>query len=230
ARGARHSGGAAAEVLAASSKRTGQVAAALGVRGDEFRGRAGRDPTRWERAALCREAAADTRAHKTGHGGIDLRTRWQTEADTIGWDRRPGTPQIATAGPPPRCDGPRVTIDQVLDELSTRGSTWTRADVMRVVCDLSPTVSPMSGQRWTTALDGAVDRVIGYCTDLDPTDARVVRRASDGRSVWLEPTAARYTSEAILTQEERIGTSALDAQTTQPILSSAIRRSGLARL
>jgi len=47
------------------SKRTGQVEAALDEKLVEFRGRHGRDPTRWERAALTREAAVDTRSHKT---------------------------------------------------------------------------------------------------------------------------------------------------------------------
>ena len=51
---------------------------------DEFYAREGRDPTRFERAALEREAAADTRAHKTGNGVPDLRTRWLTEAADLG--------------------------------------------------------------------------------------------------------------------------------------------------
>ena len=50
----------------------------------EFYAREGRDPTRWERAALTREAAADTRAHKTGNGVPDLKTRWLAEAANVG--------------------------------------------------------------------------------------------------------------------------------------------------
>jgi conjugative relaxase-like TrwC/TraI family protein len=69
-----------ADLLEVFSKRAGQVEAALAVKVDEFRHRQGRDPSRWERAALCREASADTRVHKTGNRVSDLATRWQGEA------------------------------------------------------------------------------------------------------------------------------------------------------
>ena len=56
---------------------TSSVAARVGTR------------RRWERAALCREASADTRAHKTGNGVADLRTRWAAEAAELGWTAEP---------------------------------------------------------------------------------------------------------------------------------------------
>jgi conjugative relaxase-like TrwC/TraI family protein len=68
--------GAPAELVEVFSKRTVQVDAALAVKVEEFRAHQGRDPTRWERAALCREASADTRRAQDvsvsricGHGG-----------------------------------------------------------------------------------------------------------------------------------------------------------------
>ncbi len=66
------------------SKRSAEVEAALHRKLDGFYAREGREPTRFERAALEREAAADTRAHKTGNGVPDLRTRWLTEAADLG--------------------------------------------------------------------------------------------------------------------------------------------------
>ena len=68
--------GVPAELLEQFSKRAAQVNDALAVKVAEFRQREGRDPTRFERAALEREAAADTRLRKTGHGVPDLRARW----------------------------------------------------------------------------------------------------------------------------------------------------------
>ena len=62
---------------------------------EEFWDRQGREPTRWERAALCREAAADTRSPKSGAGVIDLRTRWADEADALGWSPDAVTPLSA---------------------------------------------------------------------------------------------------------------------------------------
>ncbi len=71
------------ELVEAFSKRASQIEAELAAKIDEFREREGRDPTRWERAALTREAATDTRAHKTGNGVTDLRTRWTGEAAAL---------------------------------------------------------------------------------------------------------------------------------------------------
>ena len=67
------------------SKRASQVDAALEDKLVEFRERHGRDPTRWERAALCREAAVDTRSQKSGAGSGGLQQRWFTEAAERGW-------------------------------------------------------------------------------------------------------------------------------------------------
>ena len=46
------------EVLEVFSKRTEQINAALADKVEDFRAREGRGPTRWERAALTREAGA----------------------------------------------------------------------------------------------------------------------------------------------------------------------------
>jgi TrwC relaxase len=73
-----------AELLSVFSKRTGQVDAALAVKVEEFRARQGRDPTSWERAALCREASADTRSPQD-------RSRCPGSADSVaGRGRRAG--------------------------------------------------------------------------------------------------------------------------------------------
>jgi conjugative relaxase-like TrwC/TraI family protein len=214
-----------AELLAVFSKRASQVDAALAVKVDEFRQRQGRDPTRWERAALCREASADTRRHKTGVGVPYLRTRWQTEAAVLGWTADRLVAELTAVG---RTHGEvaRVTVEQVVDHLSASGSTWTRADVLRAIGDLQPAVSSISGQRWANALERAADQVIEHCVDLDPPDQRS-RRASDGRSVWLEPTAVHITSDAILAEEETVLAWAIEAQADEPCPSITVNREGL---
>ena len=73
------------ELLAVFSKRTADIDEALADKLDEFRRREGREPSRWERAALTREASADTRSRKSGNGAADLTTRWRTEAADAGW-------------------------------------------------------------------------------------------------------------------------------------------------
>ena len=221
-------GGAPAELLTKFSKRTGQVEEALASKVDEFCHREGRDPTRWERAALTREAAVDTRRHKTGHAVSDLRTDWRAEAADVDW-----TPQQLTAAliPAGRAAEPAasaaVGVAQVLDRLSVMGSTWTRAEVLRAVCDLTPPVSSISGQRWAAALERAVDQVLEQCVNLDPRDPQTSRRDSDGRSVWMEPTAPHFTSPTILAEEERILAWAMDVQANDPTPSPTVQREGL---
>ena len=50
------------ELLTVFSKRTADIDKALADKLDHFRQREGREPSRWERAALTREASADTRS------------------------------------------------------------------------------------------------------------------------------------------------------------------------
>ncbi len=73
------------ELLDVFSKRTAQVDAALADKITEFRDREGRDPSRWERAALTREAAKDTRAAKTQASTADVERDWHDEAAALGW-------------------------------------------------------------------------------------------------------------------------------------------------
>ena len=84
----------------------------------------------------------------------------------------------------------------------------------------------MSGHRWAAALERACDRVIDGCVDLDPPGP-VTRRASDGRSVWLEPVAPHFTSDTILAEEESILAWAMEAQADEPAPSPTVVRAGL---
>ena len=70
------------ELIAVFSKRSGDIDVALAAKVDDFRRRQGREPSRWERAAMSREAAADTRSRKSAtvppiwrHGGRPKRPR-----------------------------------------------------------------------------------------------------------------------------------------------------------
>ncbi len=73
--------GVPADLLAVFSKRTEQVDQAVAGMVVDFRTREGRDPTRWERAALTRQAAVDTATTRpapvspiSGHGGRPKRS------------------------------------------------------------------------------------------------------------------------------------------------------------
>ena len=194
----------------------------MDVKLDEFRHREGREPSPKERAALEREASADTRGRKSGLGVADLATRWQGEAAEVGWtvERLVEDVQRAAAD---RSPTDSLTVTDVVEAVSSQHSSWGRPDVIQAICDLQRPVSQMSGHRWAAAIEHAADKVLERCVDLDPPDA-TQRRDSDGRSLWIEPTAPRFTSEAVLVQEERILTWAIDAQ-ADPASPSSDRRS-----
>ncbi len=215
------------ELFALFSKRTVEVESAVAVKVAEFYQREGRDPTRWERAALTRQAAADTRVHKSGHGIDDLRDRWLAEAATLGTTPESLVESVTAAG---RSQSPvaALRIGEVVEALSTSASAWHRAEVLRAICDLQRPVPGIAGTQWAANLERATERVVEHCVDLDPTRCDGTRvRTSDGRSVWIEPVAAHVTSTEILAQEEAIVIWAIDTQLDQPQPSRSVSAVGL---
>ena len=212
-------------MIALFSKRSGDIDLALNVKVDEFRDREGRYPVALERAALTREASADTRSRKSGHGVTDLATRWQAEAAEADWsiDRLEEVIHQAAIN---RVSAGTLTVGEIVETVSAMRSSWGRADVLQAICDRQRPVSQISGRRWAEVLERSADRVLDQLVDLDPADESS-RRVSDGRSVWIEPTAPRYTSETVLTQEERILSWAMEAQADPPSPSITINRDGL---
>jgi conjugative relaxase-like TrwC/TraI family protein len=169
------------ELLAAFSKRSVEIDAGLAVKVAEFAEREGRTPTRFEHAALEREAAKDTRHKKSGAGVVDLVAGWRSEAETVGWTGPELTAEIETdASRLADQPVPAVTGNEIVESLSAKVSTWGRADVLRAICDAQRPVAGMPADRWLGVLEPAADRVVERCVDLDPVGSST-RRRSDGR-------------------------------------------------
>jgi hypothetical protein len=213
------------ELLSVFSKRSADIDVAFAAKTDEFRERHTCEPTHSQRAAMAREAAEDTRGRKSGHGAPDLVTRWQREAADAGWTVEQLVTEIETAARQPTTAAP-LTVGGVVAAVSAQHSAWGRPDVLQAVCDGQRPVPPMSGRHWLDTLERGADRVLERCVDLDPPDA-TRRRASDDRSLWIEPTAPRFTSETVLAEEEHIVTWAIDAQSEPPAPSATVNRDGL---
>ncbi len=213
------------ELIEQFSKRAAQVKDELQVNVADFVQREGRHPTRFEHAALEREAAADTRARKAVNGVPDLPARWRNEAAGMGITTESLGASIhaaarATAQPV------KVSVAEVIEDLSEQRSAWHRMDVLRAITDRLRPQAGMSGVRWAQQLDRAVDRVLEHCVVLDP-EGDGTRRVSDGRSVWIEPIAAQVTSHQVLAQEEAILAWVADAQLDGPATSPTVDRAGL---
>lgn len=134
------------------SKRTAQVEQAFQGKLAEFHTREGRDPTPKERGALGRQAAEDTRGHKTGHGVADLRSHWLTEAAAVGVtpeSLRDCIEQAAMARPPQR---QRMVIEEVIDAVTQRRSAWHRLDVLQAICDTIRPHPGVNGGVWAASL------------------------------------------------------------------------------
>ncbi len=213
------------ELLEQFSKRAAQVRGELQMKVAEFRQREGRHPTKFEHAALEREAAADTRLRKAANGVPDLPTRWRAEAASIGITAESLGQSIAHAARSVSSPS-KVSAAEVIDDLSADLSAWHRMDILHAVTDRLRPQPDMSGERWARLLDRAVDRVLGECVVLDP-DGDGTRRRSDGRSLWIEPVAAQVTSHQVLTQEEAILTWVVDSQLDDPAPSPTVTRGEL---
>ena len=172
-----------------------------------------------------REASADTRGGKSGLGVADLATRWLGEAADAGWTVERLVEGVQR-GAADRSPAESLTVTEVVEAASAEHSSWGRPDVIQAICDLQRPVSQMSGHRWAAAIEYAADKVLDRCVDLDPPDA-TRRRDSDGRSLWIEPTAPRFTSEAVLAEEDTHPHLGDDAQAEPPAPSRTVERNSL---
>jgi conjugative relaxase-like TrwC/TraI family protein len=204
------------------SKRSVQVERAYQGLLADFHAREGRDPISKEDGAMRRQAAADTRGHKSGHGAGDLRSRWLAEAATVGVTAETLADSIKAAA----VDRPEVeqsvTVAEVIAAVAEQRSAWHRFDVLQAICDVARAQPAMDGTQWAHMLHEVTDTVLAECVDLDPTDTATRRRPSDGRSVWIEPSARHHTSREVLAQEEYIICWAMDAQLDPPAPSTGV--------
>ena len=187
--------GAPAELLAEFSKRAAQVdRGARRPRWPSSATREGRDPTRWERAALdprgggrhpqpqdrprCRRIC--------GHGGrpkpptlgwtADRRRRRQSTVRAPAATHRPSRATLSIARSSSAVDG-RVDVD---------AGRCPAGDVRRRHGRRRSCRGSSGRPRWSGS---AIRSSTGAWNSTRPTP-RPARRTSDGRSVWLEPTAA----------------------------------------
>jgi conjugative relaxase-like TrwC/TraI family protein len=210
------------DLLSVFSKRADEIGDALAVKIEDFTTRQGRDPNQWELGALKREAAVDTRAHKSGNGVADLVTRWDDEAASVGWDAHAlvdvlNAESVDHTEPPPT-----ISVEQLVDALSASGSTWNRAQIIAALTDIARPDPTVTGTQWAERIEHWADAVIAHCTELDPIDSTTPCRTSNGRSLRHEPISPHITTEAILAEEEHIASWALAAQADGSLPSTTV--------
>ena len=133
--------GVPSDLLELFSKRTAQVEDALAVKVAEFYEREGRDPTDWEKAALTREAAADTRVHKSSRPVDELRPGWLEDAADIGV-----TPRVLQAQPARSVFLQPCRRDRSIADGSARPKA--RTSILRLRCERSARHTVVQGLTW----------------------------------------------------------------------------------
>ena len=168
--------GAPAELLEVFSKRTVQVDAALAGQGRRVPSREGRDPSRWERAAMEREAAADTRPARPAGRSPICSIVGGTKPGS--WAGPPsGSPQVSPSqrSEQPAADagdgrgGPRSAVHHRLHvDPGRRHASRLRH---RIGADR------LSGLEWARVLERVTDDVLGQLREPRPR-----QRSVDGAS------------------------------------------------
>ncbi|MCX6520779.1 MAG: AAA family ATPase [Actinobacteria bacterium] len=122
----------------------------------------------------------------------------------------------------------KTTVAEIVTALSDRKSVWHDLDALREITDRFQPRKGIDGERWSGLLDRALDTVLEQCVGLDPDQRDGENgRGSDGRSVWVEPVAPRWSSQQVIDQELDLLAWTLSAQGLEPSPSTSIERGHL---
>ena len=219
----RHAARAAGGVLQAG--RPGRRRA--GRQGRRVPGPGGPGPDPLGAGGAGREASADTRAHKTGNGVADLRTRWPAEAAELGWtagrlDRRDRRRRPRTEAPARWSRSRRCSISS--RRRGRRGPGPTCCERSATSSHPCPRCRDADGRRPGT---GRATRCIDHCVDLDPPTAQSAGgRRMAGRCGWSRP-PPHFTSDAILAEEDTSWPGPWTPKPTTRHPSTTVDRDGL---
>ncbi|MCU1485980.1 MAG: transfer protein TraA, partial [Actinomycetia bacterium] len=167
-----------------------------------------------ERRQVFEKAVLSTRTVKKVEEVTDdgLHDRWRDEAVRVGHPAESWIPDTVARTRRPAHEADVVV--EVLDELVTTRSTFSRGDVVQQVARRA-SADVGSADRVRRWVEATVDEVLGhgavvcFSTELEVPDAL---RRSDGRSVFEPHGAARYTTTTTLAIEQHVLDVALAGQ------------------
>lgn len=126
-------------LLASFSKRATAIDAELAVMIDRYRQHHDADPSERRRGALTRLAACDTRRPTSRRSDAELIQRWRAEAAALGYNADSLRGATATTARNAELRSARPpTMGQIVESVAAQRSAWTRADVLRTLCDTTP--------------------------------------------------------------------------------------------
>ena len=192
-------------VLAAFSRRSADIKAALEERG-----------TSGARAAEA-AALATRRPKDRTTSADDLTSEWRTRAAAVGLGER----ELALIVDRERSAAPSRPEWEVVfealagpDGLTRRSATFARDHVIRAVCERLPAGACVDGPMIEAAADRflASERVVALLPSSDERDAGTAFRRRDGRVMPVDRQQMRYSTAAQLAMERRLVEQVLDAR------------------
>jgi len=197
------------EVRRLFSKRTAQVEPRAQELIADAEAKLGRPLTAKGRRRFYEVAVLETRPAKEHIGEADqgLFDRWRSEAIAAGLDPDRWVAQVLDRPHHARHIDGRAVVAEVVDELATSRSTWTRTDAVRQLARRTPLDLPDAdaARRWIehTADDVLAHRTVVRLAAPEPTPPAELRRR-DGRSVFEHHAATRFTTDATLAIEQQV--------------------------
>lgn len=207
------------EVLAEFSQRTRDVDQRLTRKLERFEASMGRPPSDRERWQLEREAVLDSRPAKP-HDAVlvELRGGWRQRTVELGHHpERLVSRAIGRRRDPLTVDVVQEMVEQALEALGERQSSWRPAELLREIASATPTNSAITAAELTSLLESLAGQVTEKrCVDISGPIPAGVELRSDGRPV-TEPAVDRaLTARFILEEEEGLVSWADSRKTTQP--------------
>ncbi|MFP5256089.1 MAG: MobF family relaxase [Acidimicrobiia bacterium] len=191
------------------SKRAAQVAPRAQELIAEAEAKLGRPLTAKGRRRFYEVAVLETRPAKEPIGEADqgLFDRWHTEAIEAGLDPDLWVGHVVDRPHPERHIDGREVAAEVVDELATSRSTWTRTDAIRHLARRTPLDLPDAdgARRWIedTADEVLAQRGVVRLAAPQPAPPAGLRRR-DGRSVFEHHAATRFTTDTTLAVEQQV--------------------------
>ncbi|MCU1391528.1 MAG: hypothetical protein JWL72_4866, partial [Ilumatobacteraceae bacterium] len=195
-------------VLVEFSARTADVRRRTDEKLDRFIDTMDREPTPRERWQLEREAAIDSRPAKAHSVNADaLHEAWTEQTRQLGFDPHYVVADSLNRATPRGIDADtrQRMIDETIDSMSEKQSTWRPTQLHRELAAVVPTETAATAEQLVGWLDRTVDQISAtQCVDVSkpiPPDSTLRR---DGRPITESVVDRALTTQAILDQEQSL--------------------------
>jgi len=193
------------EILAEFSQRTRDVEQRLTRKLERFEATLGRPPSDRERWQIEREAVLDSRPAKPHDVSLDeLRGGWRQRTVELGHHpERLVSRAVGRRRTPLAVEAVQEMVEQALEALGDRQSSWRPAELLRELAAATPTNTAIPSAELTRLLEALTGQVAEKrCVDISHPILAGVELRGDGRPVTEPAVDQALTTRFILDEEE----------------------------